>query len=70
LEGLKHRAGLAQLGAIQGVFGNRQDRVGSGAPKIARPGFPLPSKSFGTSAAAAAEFAALQRSWRDFRIAK
>jgi hypothetical protein len=40
------------------------------ASRIAQLEFCLPSKSFGTSAAAIIETAAVQRGWRDFRIAQ
>jgi hypothetical protein len=40
------------------------------ASRIAHLEFCLPSKSFGTSAAAIIETAAVQRGWRDFRMAQ
>jgi hypothetical protein len=40
------------------------------ASRIAQLEFCLPSKSFGTSAAAIIETAAVQRGWRDFRMAQ
>jgi Cupin domain len=44
--------------------------AGNDAPRIAQLEFCLPCKSFGTSTAAIIETAAVQRGWRDFRIAQ
>jgi hypothetical protein len=44
--------------------------AGGDVSRIAQLEFCLPSKSFGTSAAAMIETAAVQRGWRDFRIAQ
>jgi hypothetical protein len=44
--------------------------AGDDVSRIAQLEFCLPSKSFGASAAAMIEIAAVQRRWRDFRIAQ
>jgi hypothetical protein len=44
--------------------------AGDEVSRIAQLEFCLPSKSFGASAAAMIEIAAVQRRWRDFRIAQ
>jgi hypothetical protein len=44
--------------------------AGDDVSRIAQRGFCLPSKSFGTSVAAIIEIAAVQRGWRDFRMAQ
>jgi hypothetical protein len=51
-------------------FRRRWRSAGDDAARIAQLEFCLPSKSFGTSAAAIIEIAAVQRRWRDFRIAQ
>jgi len=48
---------------------DRRRRAGDDANKIAQLGFRHRSSSFGVFAAAAGEIAAVQRGWRDFRIA-
>jgi hypothetical protein len=45
-------------------------RAGDDAPLPARPEFWPASSSFGVFQAAAREFAAVQRGWRDFRMAQ
>jgi hypothetical protein len=45
-------------------------RAGDDAPGLAQLKFWIASKSFVAFAAAFAKFAAVQRSWRDFRIAQ
>jgi hypothetical protein len=49
---------------------DRYRRAGEPAQEIARPEFRPAASSFGAFAAAIAEIAAVQRSWRDFRIAQ
>jgi hypothetical protein len=44
--------------------------AGDNASRIAQFEFCLPCKSFGASTAAIVETAAVQRGWRDFRIAQ
>jgi hypothetical protein len=53
-----------------GRFNGRRRRAAGARGKAAQPEFQLPSNSFGAFAAAAGEFAAVQRGWRDFRIAQ
>jgi hypothetical protein len=48
----------------------RRSRAAGAGRKTAQPEFQLPSNSFAAFAAAADEFAAVQRGWRDFRIAQ
>jgi len=69
LEGLSIGHGLLNLVPSR-TPGDRHCRAGSGARKITQLEFPVSSKSFGTVTAAAFEFAAVQRGWRDFRIAQ
>jgi len=51
-------------------FHGRRRLAGADASRIAQLNFCLPSKSFGRFAAAVIEIAAVQRRWRDFRIAQ
>jgi hypothetical protein len=49
---------------------NGRRRPAAGAERKTAPSeFQLPSNNFGAVAAAAGDFAAAQRGWRDFRIA-
>jgi len=51
-----------------GRLNGRRSRAAGAGRKTAQPEFQLPSNSFAAFAAAAGEFAAVQRGWRDFRI--
>jgi hypothetical protein len=52
------------------VRGWQLDRAaGADTGKIAQPEFRIASSNFGASAACARKFAAVQRGWRDFRMA-
>jgi hypothetical protein len=48
----------------------RRSRVAGAERKIVQPEFQLPANSFAAFATAAGGFAAVQRCWRDFRIAQ
>jgi hypothetical protein len=52
------------------VSRQRLGRAPSKRQKIARLGFSLAPNGFGISAGAGGEFTAVQRRWRDFRIAQ
>jgi hypothetical protein len=49
---------------------SRRRRAAGAGRKTAQPEFQLPSNNFGACAAATGEFAAVQRGWRDFRMAQ
>jgi hypothetical protein len=48
----------------------RRRQAGADAPKIVQPKFQIAYSGFGTSGLAPREIAAVQRGWRDFRIAQ